>query len=147
MNATKTVSAVLILTVVAMAAGVWIGMGLGGSRHIHETVDVHNTLHHQLGLSAEQDKKIEAIEAKFASDRKDLDAQMRASNIELARALETERVYGDAAKAAISHFHAAMAKLQELTVVHILEMRAVLTPSQAETFDKTVRQALSADPP
>ena len=129
-----------------MAAGVWIGSGVGKG-HVHETADVHNILHNQLGLSGEQEKRIEAIEARFALDRKDLDMQMRAANLELARALEAELAYGEAAKTAISHFHAAMAKLQELTVVHILEMRAVLTPEQAETFDKTVRQALSADPP
>jgi Spy/CpxP family protein refolding chaperone len=146
MTATRTAIAVIILTMVAMAAGVWIGMGIGKG-HGHEAADVHNTLHHQLGLSPDQEQKIAAIEAKFALDRKDLDVQMRASNVELARALEIERTYGDAAKTAISHFHAAMAKLQELTVVHILEMRAILTPQQAETYDKTVRQALSPDPP
>jgi len=147
MTAARTAIAVVVLTVVALAVGVWIGMGVGKGHDHHEAADVHNILHHQLGLSAEQDKKIAAIESKFALDRKDLDMQMRAANLELARALETERAYGDAAKTAISHFHEAMAKLQELTVVHILEMRAVLTPEQAETFDKTVRQALSADPP
>ena len=127
MSTARTAIAVVVLTVVAMAAGVWIGGNIG-TGHVHETADVHNILHNQLGLSSEQEDKIEAIEAKFALDRKDLDMQMRAANLELARALETERAYGDAAKTAISHFHAAMAKLQELTVVHILEMRAVLTP-------------------
>lgn len=147
MSTARTAIAVVVLTVIAMAAGVWIGTGLGKG-HVHEAAgDVHNILHHQLGLSQDQERKIEAIEAKFALDRKDLDMQMRAANLELARALESERAYGDAAKTAISHFHEAMAKLQELTVVHILEMRAVLTQEQAEKFDKTVRQALSPDPP
>ncbi|MBY0511822.1 MAG: periplasmic heavy metal sensor [Rhodospirillaceae bacterium] len=138
--------AVVVLTVVAMAAGVWIGTGIG-KRQVHGAADVHDILHHQLGLSPEQETKIAVIESKFAVDRKDLYMRMRAANLELAQALESERTYGDAAKTAISHFHEAMAKLQELTVVHILEMRAVLTPEQADTFDKTVRQALSADPP
>lgn len=146
MTAIRTAIAVVILTVIALAAGVWIGMGIGKG-HVHEAVDVHNTLHHQLGLSPEQEKKIAAIEAKFALDRKDLDVQMRGANVELAQALEAERGYGEGAKKAISHFHEAMAKLQELTVTHILEMRAILNPEQAEIFDKTVRQALSADPP
>ena len=97
-----------------------------------------------MGISSYGRGKTSSGEVKVT---KDLDMQMRAANLELARALEAERAYGDAAKTAISHFHAAMAKLQELTVVHILDMRAVLTPEQAETFDKTVRQALSADPP
>ena len=146
MNTARTAIAVVVLTVVAMAAGIWVGTRID-QPHQHGAADVHTILHTQLGLSPEQEKKIEAIEAKFALDRKDLDVQMRAANLELARALEAERAYGDAAKTAISHFHAAMAKLQELTVVHILEMRAVLSPDQANTFDKTVREALSADPP
>ncbi len=146
MTAARMAIAVVVLTVVAMAAGVWIGTGIGKG-HVHGAADVHNILHHQLGLSPEQETKIAAIESKFALDRKDLDMRMRAANLELARALESERAYGDAAKTAISHFHEAMAKLQELTVVHILEMRAVLTTEQADTFDKTVRQALLADPP
>ena len=146
MTAARTAIAVVVLTVVAMVAGVWIGTGIGKG-HDHEAADVHNILHHHLGLSSEQEKKIAAMESRFALDRKALDMQMRSANLELARALESERAYGDPAKTAISHFHEAMAKLQELTVVHILEMRAVLTPDQADTFDKTVRQALSADPP
>lgn len=145
MTAAKTAAAVVVLTVVALAAGVWIGSRMQMS-HGPAASDVHNILHHQLGLTPEQDQKIEALEAKFGLDRKTLDVQMRAANLELARALETEPAYGEAAKTAISHFHEAMAKLQELTILHILDMRAVLTPTQAEVFDKTVRQALSADP-
>lgn len=146
MTAAKTAIAVVLLTMVALAAGVWIGTRMNMVRG-YEAADVHNILHHELGLTPEQEKKIEALETKFALDRKALDVQMRAANLELARALESERAYGDAAKTAISHFHDAMAKLQELTIVHILEMRAVLTPEQANVFDKTIRQALSADPP
>ncbi len=146
MTAAKTAIAVVVLTVVALGAGIWIGDGLHKAPS-QDAADVHKILHHELGLSADQEKKIEALESKFALDRKTLDVQMHAANLELAGALESERVYGDAAKTAVSHFHQAMAKLQELTIVHILDMRAVLTPEQAVKFDKTVRQALSADPP
>lgn len=146
MTAAKTAVAVVFLTVIALAAGIWIGTRINMGRS-YEAADVHNILHHQLGLTPEQEKKIETLEAKFALDRKSLDVQMHAANLELARALESERAYGDAAKTAISHFHDAMAKLQELTIVHILDMRAVLTPEQAGVFDKTVRHALSAAPP
>lgn len=147
MTAARTVIAVVVLTVVAAAAGVWVGMGLGaGHGHQHST-GFHDILHNELGLTPDQEKRIASLEAKFALDRKDLEMQMRAANLELARALEGERAYGEAAKTAISHFHEAMAKLQELTILHVLEMRAVLTSEQTERFDRTVRQALSADPP
>lgn len=146
MTATRTAIAVVVLTIIAAAAGIWVGMGLRHD-HGHHTAGLDDILHHELGLTPDQEKRIAVLEAKFALDRKDLEMQMRAANLELARALESERSYGDAAKTAISHFHSAMAKLQELTVVHVLDIRAVLTPEQAERFDKTVRQALSADPP
>ncbi|MGE3333593.1 MAG: Spy/CpxP family protein refolding chaperone [Rhodospirillaceae bacterium] len=146
MSSARTAIAVIALTLAALATGVWIGMGLRSDRG-HEAASVHDMLHHQLDLTPEQDKRIAIIEAKFALDRKDLEMQMRAANLELARALESERAYGDAAKTAISHFHEAMAGLQELTILHILEMRAALTPDQAAIFDKTIRQSLSADPP
>ncbi|MCA0201041.1 MAG: periplasmic heavy metal sensor [Proteobacteria bacterium] len=147
MTGARTAIAVVLLTIVAAAAGVWAGMEAGG-RHGHQhAAGFHDILHHELGLTPDQEERIASMEAKFALDRKDLEMRMRAANLELARALENERTYGAAAKTAISHFHEAMAALQELTILHVLEMRAVLTPEQAEHFDTTIRQALSADPP
>ena len=138
--------AVVVLTIVAAAAGVWVGMGIG-ARHTHHASSLDEILHHELNLTPDQEKRISALESKFALDRQDLEMQMHAANRELARALETEHGYDDGAKAAISHFHDAMAKLQEQTIRHILDMRSVLTPEQADRFDKTVREALSSDPP
>ena len=78
-------------------------------------------------------------------DRKDLEAQMVAANRDLARALSAEHLFGDQAKQAIGRFHVAMAALQEQTIIHILAMRAVLTPDQAVRFDKTVLEALTPE--
>lgn len=147
MTATTRMGAtVVILTMVAVAAGVWIGMGIG-ARHLHHASSLDEILHHELNLTAEQKKHISALESNFVLDRQDSEMQMRAANLELARALEAEHGYGDGAKAAISHFHDAMAKLQEQTIRHVLDMRSVLTPEQANRFDQTVREALSSDPP
>ncbi len=145
-KATRTIVAVVVLTVIAAAAGVWVGMNIV-PKPSHHSTGLDEILHHELGLTPEQERRISDLEAKFALDRKDLESEMRSSNRELARALEAEHGYGDQAKTAISHFHMAMGKLQEMTILHVLEMRSVLTPEQAEKFDKTVRQALSADPP
>lgn len=147
MTTVRTLLAVVLLTIVAAGAGVWVGMGVGDSRGHRHSGSLDEILHHEIGLTQDQEKRIASLESKFALDRKDLEAQMRAANLELARALERERAYGEAAKSAISHFHDAMAKLQELTILHVLEMRAVLSSEQAERFDKTVRDALSAEPP
>ena len=38
-----------------------------------------------------------------------------------------------------------MGELQKETVVHILQMRAILTPEQAAIFDRRVSEALTED--
>jgi Spy/CpxP family protein refolding chaperone len=141
----RTIIAVVILTLFAGAAGFWAGAAYGG-RHVH-SAGLDDILHRNLGLTSDQEKQIAAFEAKFARDRKELDGQMRAANRALARALDGEHAFGDDARKAIAQFHTAMAALQEQTILHVLEMRAVLTPEQAKRFDATIAQALSADPP
>ncbi|MBY0512219.1 MAG: periplasmic heavy metal sensor [Rhodospirillaceae bacterium] len=95
MTATTRMGAtVVILTMVAVAAGVWIGMGIG-ARHLHHASSLDEILHHELNLTAEQKKHISALEANFVLDRQDSEMQMRAANLELARALEAEHGYGD----------------------------------------------------
>jgi hypothetical protein len=71
---------------------------------------------------------------------------MRAANRELADTILKEHIYGDGAKAAIERFHKSAAALQEATIMHVLALRAVLTPAQAERFDAVVSEALRADP-
>ena len=43
-------------------------------------------------------------------------------------------------------FHRAMGGLQKETMVHVLAMRAVLTPQQAAQFDDTVVRSLTQEP-
>ena len=136
----------MILTVIAIALGLWVGIGIG-KQSVHHASGLDEIIHHELKLTVEQERRIADLESKFALDRKDLEAQMRGANRDLARALDAEHGYGDQAKAAIAQFHNAMARLQEDTIRHILEMRAVLTPEQAARFDTIVRDSLSADPP
>ena len=137
---------VVFLTIVAAGAGVWLGLRIANQRD-HHSAGLDEILHHELSLSVEQQSRIADIESRFSLERKDLEGQMRAANRDLARALDNEHSYGDPAKAAIARFHNAMAQLQEKTIQHIIDMRAVLTPEQAARFDKTVRDSLSADPP
>ena len=141
----RTIVAVVVLTLFAAAAGAWLGSEYGG--HTSHGRSLDEILHNELALTPEQEKRIAALESKFALDRKDLESQMRTANRELARALEAEHAYGDRAKTAIGQFHTAMAALQEQTIIHIVAMRSVLTPEQAERYDKTIREALSSDSP
>ncbi len=106
---------------------------------------LHSVVHEQLDLSAEQDRRIEDIEARFAARRPALEAEVRAANRELADAIATSD--GDATKvqAAVDHFHAAMGDLQKATITHVFEMRYVLTPAQAKVFDAAVVDSLRDD--
>lgn len=103
-------------------------------------------LHHQLALSPDQNRRIEALEAAYSARRQVLNLEMRTANRELAAAIAAEHAYGPGARRAVSRFHVAMGSLQEETIRHVLAMRAVLTPGQARRFDATVSKALSSDP-
>lgn len=144
-TATRLAAAVAFLTISAAGLGFWAGSTRPLEPHMHSG-GLDEVLHRKLGLTPEQDKRIGALEAQFALDRQALETQMRAANRDLAQALAKEHVFGDQAKQAIGRFHMAMASLQEQTIIHVLAMRAVLTPDQAERFDKTVLEALTPEP-
>ena len=141
----RTIVAVVVLTLLAGAAGFWAGM-THAAPHVH-TASLDDILHRDLGLTPDQEKQIADFEAKFARDRAEQEGRMRAANRELAQALDSEHAFGDPAKKAIAQFHMAMAALQEQTILHVLEMRSILTPEQAKRFDATVGRSLSAAPP
>lgn len=142
---TRTILAVVALTLIAGAVGCWAGMAYV-ERHVH-SAGLDDILHRDLGLTPDQERQIADLESKFARDRAELEGRMRAANRELAQALASEHAFGDPAKKAIAQFHMAMAALQEQTILHVLEMRSILTPEQAKRFDATIGRSLSAASP
>jgi len=62
-----------------------------------------------------------------------------------ARANGQEQAYSPGVQQAVDRFHHAMGQLQKETILHVLAMRQVLTPQQAEIFDDTVVKALTED--
>ena len=70
---------------------------------------------------------------------------MRLANAELAAAIEAKHQNSPEVQSAIEHFHDVMGELQKETIVHILDMRAILTPNQAAIFDKRVSEALTEE--
>ena len=134
------------LTFALAVMGGWLGVRLGG-REASSNLGLDQVLHHDLSLSAKQERAIEALEASFAVRRKELESQMRSANRELAQAIVNDHRMSPAAEQAIGHFHEAMRQLQELTTAHVLSMRAELTPQQAAVFDRTVVRVLDSDEP
>lgn len=134
----------VLLAFAAGIAGVWVGHAFLVNGQARGT-SVHDIIHEQLDLNPAQQKQIDKLEADFAVQRNQLELEMRMANVELANAIREEHGYGPKVTAAVDHFHRAMGELQKETLSHVFAMRAVLTPDQAETFDRTVVEALIAE--
>jgi Spy/CpxP family protein refolding chaperone len=138
----------LILTVVLSALAATVG-AWGGARyvvsHMHHAAPLHEVVHDKLNLSAEQKQRIAGLEQDYAVRRKMLEAEMRAANADLARAIEQSHSYSPEVQHAVDRFHMAMGDLQKQSILHVLAMRQVLTPQQAAVFDDTVAKALTQD--
>lgn len=129
---------------VAFAAGlggVWLGM----HTFQRSAPSLHDIVHERLDLTAEQTRRIEGIEAEFATRRQALELEMRAANADLAGAIRAEQGYGAGVIAATERFHSAMGELQSETIRHIFSMREVLTPDQQTVFDSTVIESLTSE--
>ena len=137
----------LVLAAVAFLAalaGVLIGRGIS-ERVPEQSSALHELLHDELGLDAQQLGQIEQLEISFAARRQALKAEIRAENARLATAIQSERGYGPRVTAEIERSHQLMGELQKATLEHIFAMRTVLRPDQAEKFDRAVVRALTAD--
>ena len=121
----------LVLTLFAAVGGTWIG-----ARYIYaqqHQPSLHEFVHEELKLNADQQTRLAALEQDFAVRRRAREAELRAANAELARAVQ----------AAVERFHDAMGELQKETILHVLAMRAILTPEQARQFDARISESLT----
>lgn len=109
-------------------------------------VDLHAVLHEKLSLDADQERRLEVLEAEFAVRRQQIEAQLRADNRRLAAAMQAEHRNGPAVNAAIDASHVTMGRLQKETVAHVFAMRDLLREDQAPIFDEAVTKALIEDP-
>ena len=133
----------LVLAALAAGLGAW-----GGARYVllaQQEPSLHAFVHDKLNLSSGQEAKLDVLEREFAVRRSAREAELRLANAELAAAIEAKHRYSPEVQTAIEHFHDVMGELQKETIVHILHMRAILTPSQAEIFDKRVSEALTEE--
>lgn len=135
----------LVLTLLAAVGGTWIG-----ARYIYDQrhqPSLHEFVHEELSLSPEQKQRLEALEQDFAVKRRAREAELRAANAELARAIQARHEYSAEVQVAVERFHQAMGELQKETILHVLAMRTVLTPEQAVQFDKRIAEALTEQAP
>lgn len=131
----------LVLAMLAAVVGVWIGTHYIGRND--RSSSLHEFVHHELDLSPAQHKQLNAIEQEFAVGRRAREAQLRAANAELAAAIQLRHEYSPQVQAAVERFHHDMGELQKETILHVLEMRKVMTPEQAAKFDRRISEALT----
>lgn len=135
----------LVLTMLAGALGAWGAARYIDSRRAHPSL--HDFVHHELDLTALQEAKLDQLEQEFAVRRRVREAELRSANAELAAAIQVRHEYSPEVQASVERFHHAMGELQKETIVHVLEMRQVLTPEQAAKFDARVAEALTETAP
>lgn len=143
---TPTIRNILLTVVLAAIAG---AAGAAASAR-YLSVDepppsMHDVLHDELNLTPEQERRLEAAEQRFTQRRAVLTREMQAANAELATAIRISERYGPEVQTAVEHFHSSMGDLQKETVLHMFEMRSLLTPEQAARFDRRVGEALTQE--
>ena len=145
MSQTRSLLLTIVLSALAAAAGAW-----GGSQYVvqrmHHATSLRQTMHEKLDLTRDQDQRIDGLERDYAVRRHALEAEMRAANADLAKAIQAEHTYSTAVQQAIDRSHRAMSELQKQSILHVLAMRQVLTSQQTARFDDTVVKALTEDP-
>lgn len=137
-----------VLTALLAGLAGLLGGWLGGkylTPSLHSEASLHAMVHHDLDLTADQERRLELVEARFAQRRAALESELRAANVELATAMGRSQQYGPEVQAAVDHFHHAMGELQKETIEHVFEMRSLLDPAQAKTFDRRINEALTED--
>lgn len=135
---------VAVIALVAAFAGVVIGRALTAPA-AKPLNAIHDVVHDDLDLTAEQTARITRLEARFALRRQALEWELRAANARLAASLQREQAFGPGVAADLDRAQQAMGQLQKETIGHVFAMRAVLTPRQADEFDRAVTKALTAD--
>lgn len=146
MSASRTSLIIILLTLLTATIGGWAGVTYG-LRQARIPRQLDQVLHEELHLSEAQNRELATLESQFAVQRAVYEKDMQSANRDIAAAITVRHAYDDDARTAIDRLHQAMIGLQQVTVQHVLAMRALLTPAQVDQFDRTVNQALAVTPP
>jgi Spy/CpxP family protein refolding chaperone len=142
MSLRRSIVLTLGLSIVFAGLGAW-GCATYMLHRLRAETPLHELVHEKLRLTADQKQRIEGLEREQAMRQQALQAEMRAANADLSRAIAQDHTYTPNVQAAVDRFHHAMGELQKETIEHMLAMRAVLTPEQASRFDQTIVQSLT----
>ena len=113
------------------------------SRGAPGLVSAHIQIHQKLGLTPEQERRLEPIEQRFAQQKEELLRSIRQANGQLAKAIRDDKSNSSEITTAVAAIHAAQGELQKITLDHVFEMKAVLQPKQYQKLLDLTAQALS----
>ncbi len=82
------------------------------------------------------------LEQRYDEQKRHGSELIRLANMELAQAILTDKTDSPRVRAAIAKIHEAQGELQNATVQHVFEMRAVLQPEQYEKLLNLTADAL-----
>lgn len=141
--ARRSLALTLALALLAGVAGAAIGLRMQSAA---AEVSLHDRLHGELGLRADQERSFEAEEKTFEERKRVFARNIGAANAQLAAAIHATGRDGPEVQQAIERVHAVLGEHQKETVAHIFRMRSVLSPPQTARFDGIVTEALTAQP-
>lgn len=104
--------------------------------------DTHSYLHEKLGITKEQDIKLQGIEADYQKRKLRLEETIRLANMELADAINKNPSFSPEVQQAVDKIHTAMGELQKASLEHLFQMQPILTQEQNEKLKKLITDAL-----
>ena len=120
---------VAVVVVAALAGFATLKLSRHGPR---EHVAAHDWLHKELKLTADQERALEPVEAKFGVREREFAAALLEANRSLARVMGEEKTFTPRVAAAVEVVHQRMGDLQKASIEHVFEMRTVLSPEQGD---------------
>lgn len=141
--ARRSLALTLALALLAGFAGAAIGLRI---QLAAPEKSLHDRLHGELGLRADQERSFEAEERGFEVRRRAFAKDIGAANAQLAAAIHAAGRDGPEVQRAIERVHTVLGDHQKETVAHIFRMRSVLSPAQTMRFDAIVAEALTVQP-
>lgn len=140
----KLPSFLLLLAIVGIVAACAAAMGVTLYAKLCPTIRLisHDWVHSELGITAEQEKELAPIEQRYRTERERLERRMQAANVELADAILADGRDSERVHQAIEQIHKDMGDVQKVTIGHVFEMRAVLSPEQYDRLLKLTADAL-----
>lgn len=145
----KAPSPGFVLTFIAAVLAAGFGGWLGATKVAERSrpASVHHLLLEGIDVTPDQDRRLTALASEYEDLKRRRQTELRAANAELAAAILEGHAYTPQVQRAVDRFHHTMGAFQAETIVHVLEMRSVLTPEQATRLDRRVAEALTTQEP